>query len=1710
MEGNGSRLEATPWKNSPASEHFPDAPKENSTRDDVLSLSYNNASVAALVNLLVDDKITDSVRVEILDRLRVLSRESAGRSMILASKGIDGLVKLLVDPDLVSRVALLILNLANDDGGPQSHEFARELSKAGAVEKLGWALEFAKPVSKVAVLFALRNLAIISDDCKELIVRGSGILKSVLKCMHDPLNHLKDASASVVLSICTRSSTSRTQQSRYIEICRIETCIDLGVPDGLLSLLDENPVTDAHVDALSALAYLTDSDLGVRRLVLLDGRHRLHSLPKRAKRNKHITEAVKYLDDVFSYAAGDTGPAYSNITSVFPSTVNIFATPLPPNVPQLKASRSKTLWKNVPNRQAMKQGVSKFLNKVGQQPGMIQVKRSLAVIRGSKGSAAKGLDFQGTANIGMGASSPQRRGQHLNQQGPISSSTQNIRGDNQLYTQDHDNEYQQVNERECALHFVDLEAHKRVQQATLKIRDEYDTPSDIFLELSTRNDSIQNEIEDLWDELAAVRNKDGDAHVNDMFARKRPKNSFRSNPKGQGRIVFPAHHANPLDYDPETRPLLYEALNAGRQGLDLAITAQKSRIKEMLDLQAANRAAVSLLTKLYIEVSRRGLNKEADLSATESESEEESDEGEDGESKPKSKEEEQLADIKRRITLLRDELESARDAIMAEEALEGLKLTKLEKVVLQLNLTFECRGTLLTRTKKRGSSLKPIPCLLAENELHEVELSLMGICNILAEQVDLEVETQEEEDVQSEDEEANIDSPLFDLRKKLKHEKWLREEEAKGRAFAVEEMNAADLERAKSKKKLEETVAAHNQLQSDYDTCSASLKEANSTNQEYASEIVSMRQQIEELTADLENTKVELEASEATERKLGARVQSLTKALQGVAQERDEIEQFRIKLEKAMAKERKEFEEVCSAQKDLVAEFEELKLTHSDLEATFADTCKDLDASQTTVSQMEVQQVEDMDRLKSYACKLLGACKADESLADVEVDEESATALYAAHLDMLDRIMETNEEYIVGLNDQVVELEAQVAVKEKQIVDLEVKTADECDELFAAKKAAETQNSNLQVHIQELEQELEIAKNATVEKATAESKAKEFEDKCKVLQDQNEIQASELSMAIARLNTAEEERDGMRERCHELIATLLQVSEELRDKTAASTAAAVADSTVTDAQLLADIKQNPEEVLLPESDDEDDNKDDENKTISGGNSETGAVDNSDDENATENNVEEVEKDDDVEESNNSATEEDSEETVTTIDGDECSTTTKTRTTQTHCVLVDEKQYEALNVELKKQRAAHAEVERELEVLSVVHDAVKQELEQTSRELDTIRMEKAQIQKTAEAAKNSEEESIKVRDFQEAQIARLVEIVERLEICSEEGSPLLVKSAERDEIHEQCVDLVQNLLEMEESLHELQEKLDDMEDKYKNEFKSGCELAKKYSELEKNYVEVISDCNDATKTRDHFQKQVELAQETMIKLDNAEQELGEMREALTTADNKYAMLHSEKEDLQRAKTKQQDELIRQKSKLEADLSELQGRFNEVLTVAETLGTDLNASKDALGSVESEMESLLQSRKQLQRQVEELEEADGKNTKIIEALHEKVAEITTELAGKDLELNSAHIDEAGTNTMLKAVQMAAERESLQNAKLMQEKEELERDLNALRQVPDLASIDRDTVASSRIPVFCAPPPPVEMTHEDTATLTATNITRNRPRKTTSSSRVKVRRH
>lgn len=42
-------------------------------------------------------------------------------------------------------------------------------------------------------------------------------------------------------------------------------------------------------------------------------------------------------------------------------------------------------------------------------------------------------------------------------------------------------------------------------------------------------------------------------------------------------------------------------------------------------------------------------------------------------------------------------------------------------------------------------------------------------------------------------------------------------------------------------------------------------------------------------------------------------------------------------------------------------------------------------------------------------------------------------------------------------------------------------------------------------------------------------------------------------------------------------------------------------------------------------------------------------------------------------------------------------------------------------------------------------------------------------------------------------------------------------------------------------------------------------------------------------------------------------------------------------------------------------------------------------------------------------------------------------------------------------------AAERESLQNAKLMQEKEELERDLNALRQVPDLV------ISSSRVLFF-----------------------------------------
>eukprot|EP00039_Didymoeca_costata_P026179 m.15175 g.15175 ORF g.15175 m.15175 type:complete len:2497 (+) comp5312_c0_seq1:208-7698(+) len=324
--------------------------------------------VIELIDLLCSDAKDDD-REKAADQLRLLSRETSGRRMLRNTGKMHVIIDLLVDPDLVTKLALIVLNLAFNDA---EIDLRDDLIKVGAITKLGLVLSYARRAGRLAAICALRNLASGSGYRKDIIVRSDSLIKAVVGCVEEKLERLSTGALGVLMATVTYEDSSDSAQSLEK---RKDLLVQSRLPQALVSILEANFV-EAVGPALHLIICLLESSTTRLRAFSLA---RLPSAMKLiGTQSSNDPETIDTIADIeFELVRCNGGEldlfSYPTMSTVFPSMIGCYATYNGPN----GETESRGRVNRIVNEQQQSIGVTSNKLKQRRQNGQFQIFRKL-------------------------------------------------------------------------------------------------------------------------------------------------------------------------------------------------------------------------------------------------------------------------------------------------------------------------------------------------------------------------------------------------------------------------------------------------------------------------------------------------------------------------------------------------------------------------------------------------------------------------------------------------------------------------------------------------------------------------------------------------------------------------------------------------------------------------------------------------------------------------------------------------------------------------------------------------------------------------------------------------------------------------------------------------------------------------------------------------------------------------------------------------------------------------------------------------------------------------------------------------------------------------------------------------------------------------------------------------------------------------------------
>eukprot|EP00039_Didymoeca_costata_P008213 m.109171 g.109171 ORF g.109171 m.109171 type:complete len:1498 (-) comp13995_c0_seq2:2112-6605(-) len=286
-----------------------------------------STSIKFLINTIVSDT-NDKNRIIAVQLLRKIARNPSWSKLIVKTGAMSRIVSVLIDPDLILPATLLILNLAHGDD--QVNEQREILVEAGVVQKLSWGLDFSKKVSvRHAILNALRNIVVGGPSFKDRAALDDAFVPAIIRCLETPHPRVQAAAATLMMILCS-SDENPSPKEDYLDEFRREHIMLCNVHKSLITLL-QSKEDETLQSSLSALLFLGATSLKRLRELLLCGlQFRVSALIARGdKQHKALLQHMTCL--IRAGIRNNKGNAYSGITRMYPSSVNLFASPLEQN-----------------------------------------------------------------------------------------------------------------------------------------------------------------------------------------------------------------------------------------------------------------------------------------------------------------------------------------------------------------------------------------------------------------------------------------------------------------------------------------------------------------------------------------------------------------------------------------------------------------------------------------------------------------------------------------------------------------------------------------------------------------------------------------------------------------------------------------------------------------------------------------------------------------------------------------------------------------------------------------------------------------------------------------------------------------------------------------------------------------------------------------------------------------------------------------------------------------------------------------------------------------------------------------------------------------------------------------------------------------------------------------------------------------------------------
>eukprot|EP00039_Didymoeca_costata_P024259 m.9793 g.9793 ORF g.9793 m.9793 type:complete len:431 (-) comp4134_c0_seq1:1020-2312(-) len=298
--------------------------------------------VGVLLNLLRSADHDDDERVLAADQLRHLTRNARGRGVLQKTGKLHVVVDMLVDPDLVTKLSLVVLNMAFSDSN--SSDLRNALIEVGAIEKLGIVLSYAKRAGKLAALCALRNIAAGCGLRKDFIVRNFQVIEAIVSCILEREDRVTATALRVLITLVVPEEA--TDSAAAVNE-RKNTLVYAQVPEAVMLVLKSKRLTEGYAEALEIVIKLMDSSIDRLRVFVLLGLPKV--LPQLVPRiPEEDTETLDAIADIQYELVQCSGGefelfSYPAVTKVFPSTIGNFANNYPTDTNLLNAAIHRSL-----------------------------------------------------------------------------------------------------------------------------------------------------------------------------------------------------------------------------------------------------------------------------------------------------------------------------------------------------------------------------------------------------------------------------------------------------------------------------------------------------------------------------------------------------------------------------------------------------------------------------------------------------------------------------------------------------------------------------------------------------------------------------------------------------------------------------------------------------------------------------------------------------------------------------------------------------------------------------------------------------------------------------------------------------------------------------------------------------------------------------------------------------------------------------------------------------------------------------------------------------------------------------------------------------------------------------------------------------------------------------------------------------------------------